>query len=181
MPSCVSKSRRATRGGWGRIRHRRPRILTAAHVVLDAQTVSVQGDGFDAVAEVVGVDKATDSAVIWTAAALPHHLSLSDATPALGSPLALLGFPRAVSDLRVTQGIVSGVDAAVENYTEPALSLEHLIATDAAINGGNSGGPALNTSGQVVGLVTGKSVWNVDDTPVEGTGYVVPSDQVSPS
>jgi hypothetical protein len=98
--------------------------------------------------------------------------------------LALLGFPGAVSDLRVTQGVVSGLDANAE-YPDVGIVLSDLIATDAAINGGNSGGPAFDTEGNVIGLVTGKTPWEVDgegdiSAPAEGTGYVVPSAQLLP-
>jgi S1-C subfamily serine protease len=154
-------------------------ILTAAHVALDAQTVSVQGEGFNGVADVVGLDRDSDSALLYTSERLPQKLAMSSTTPALGAPLALLGFPEAVSDLRVTQGIVSGLDASAE-YQDIGFSLEHLVSTDAAINGGNSGGPAFNRDGKVIGLVTGKTVWTANSDPVEGTGYVVPSNQVAP-
>ncbi len=154
-------------------------ILTAAHVALQAQTISVQGEGFNTTADVVGVDQDTDSAMLWTPEDLAHPLRLSPTEPQLASPVALLGFPEAVSDLRVTQGIISGLQASAD-YADFDIHLKELIATDAAINGGNSGGPALSPDGTVIGLVTGKQRWGVNDEPVEGTGFVVPASQVLP-
>lgn len=154
-------------------------IMTAAHVAIDAQTVSVQGDGFNTTADVVGLDRGSDSALLWSPEDLQHPLKLAPVAPQLAAPVALLGFPQAVSDLRVTQGIVSGLQASAD-YSDVDIHLAGLIATDAAINGGNSGGPALGRDGSVIGLVTGKQVWNVEDDPVEGTGFLVPAAQLAP-
>jgi S1-C subfamily serine protease len=160
-------------------------IMTAAHVALDAQTISVQTETGVTSAELVGLDRDADAALLWTPTDVGDaSLELSQSTPALGESLALLGFPGAVSDLRVTQGVVSGLDANVE-YPDVGIALSDLIATDAAINGGNSGGPAFDTEGNVIGLVTGKTPWEVDgdgdiSAPAEGTGYVVPSAQLLP-
>jgi S1-C subfamily serine protease len=160
-------------------------IMTAAHVALDAQAISVQTEAGVTSAELVGLDRDADAALLWTPTDVGDaSLELSQSTPALGESLALLGFPGAVSDLRVTQGVVSGLDANAE-YPDVGIVLSDLIATDAAINGGNSGGPAFDTEGNVIGLVTGKTPWEVDgegdiSAPAEGTGYVVPSAQLLP-
>ena len=160
-------------------------IMTAAHVALDAQAISVQTESGVTSAKLIGLDRDTDAALLWTPTDVGDaSLELSASTPDLGESLALLGFPGAVSDLRVTQGVVSGLDAAAE-YPEVGIVLSDLIATDAAINGGNSGGPAFDTQGNVIGLVTGKTPWEVDgegeiSAPAEGTGYVVPSAQLLP-
>ncbi|MGA8978281.1 MAG: S1C family serine protease [Pedococcus sp.] len=154
-------------------------IMTAAHVAIDAQTISVQGDGFNTTADVVGLDRGSDSAMLWSPEELEHPLELAPVSPQLAAPVALLGFPQAVSDLRVTQGIVSGLEASAD-YPDVDIHLDRLIATDAAINGGNSGGPAMGRDGSVIGLVTGKQLWNVDADPVEGTGFLVPASQLAP-
>jgi S1-C subfamily serine protease len=159
--------------------------MTAAHVAIDAQTIGVQGEGLVTSAEVVGLDPDADVALLYTATDLSAQtVQLSEVQPPLGAPVALLGFPLAVTDLRITQGVVSGVNAEAE-YPDLGMSLSHLLATDAAINGGNSGGPALDRQGNVIGLVTGKRPWEVDgegniSAAAEGTGYVVPSDQLRP-
>jgi hypothetical protein len=160
-------------------------IMTAAHVAVGARAISVQTESGVTSAEVIGVDRDADAALLWTPTDVGDaSLELSASTPDLGESLALLGFPGAVSDLRVTQGVVSGLDADAE-YPDVGIVLSDLIATDAAINGGNSGGPAFDTEGNVIGLVTGKTPWEVDgegeiSAPAEGTGYVVPSAQLLP-
>jgi serine protease Do len=159
----------------------RHQIMTAAHVALHAQAISVQGEGFVTTAQPVGLDKRADAALLYTRDALPDAVTVSRSAADIGTPLLLLGFPEAVSDLRATQGIVSGLSAQAD-YPDVDMHLHDLIATDAAINGGNSGGPAVDSAGQVVGLVTGKDVWDVDangaiSAPVEGTGYLVPTTQ----
>ena len=156
------------------------RIVTAAHVAAGAVSIGVQGEGVITTARVVDYDKDADVALLQSRDPLPKSLTVADKHAPLGSALALLGFPDAVTDLRVTQGIVSGVDASVDYGPPTNTSLTHVLATDAAINGGNSGGPALDHAGQVIGLVTGKQILNIDETPAEGTGYVVPSDQLIP-
>ena len=67
----------------------------------------------------------------------------------------------------VTAGIVSAVDREVEGGDE---AFNNNIQTDAAINGGNSGGALLNTKGEVIGINMGKYV----DTEVEGVGFSIP-------
>ena len=156
------------------------RIVTAAHVAAGAVSIGVQGEGVITTARVVDYDKDADVALLQSRDPLPKSLTVANKHAPLGSALALLGFPDAVTDLRVTQGIVSGVDASVDYGPPTNTSLTHVLATDAAINGGNSGGPALDHAGQVIGLVTGKHILNIDETPAEGTGYVVPSDQLIP-
>ena len=151
-------------------------IMTAAHVVQSASSVTLRADRLVSTAEVLKVDRRADIALIRAADTFPTRLVLRDSKPRLASSIAVLGFPDWVLDLRVTQGLVSGLDASVD-YGD--VKIDHLIATDAAINGGNSGGPVIDRGGRVVGLVTGKSIRLSDnDTPAEGLAYVVPSPQL---
>jgi len=123
-------------------------ILTNAHVVADAATVTVKlTDRREFIAKVVGVDKRSDVAVIKIAATgLPavrfgdsSHLRPGQWVVAIGSPF---GFENSV-----TAGVVSGTGRplADENYVP-------FIQTDAAVNPGNSGGPLFNLDGQVIGI-----------------------------
>ncbi|MFP5415778.1 MAG: trypsin-like peptidase domain-containing protein, partial [Actinomycetes bacterium] len=119
-----------------------------------------------------------DSALVLTERALTGAgLSLSDSEPRLGEEIAILGFPLHTYDLRISRGVISGLREQV-SYPN-GISANSAYVTDAAINGGNSGGPVVNSRGQVVGLVTGKRLWvsggNPGEGAVEGTGYVVPS------
>lgn len=157
-------------------------IMTAAHVALEAAAVSVQGDGYVTTAELVALDRSADVALLHTAEPVGPPLTLSTQTPTLGSPLALLGFPEAVTDLRVSVGIVSGLEG-VATYPDIGIELQDLIVTDAAVNAGNSGGPVLNRAGEVVGLVTGMGAWFLEGeaVPKPGSGLVVPSAQLQPA
>ena len=124
-------------------------VLTNAHVVDGADKVTVKlSDSREFVAKVVGTDKKSDIALLKIAATGLPALRLGDSKDlkpgqwvvAIGSPFGL--------DHSVTAGIVSAVGrsaGASQQYVP-------FIQTDVAINHGNSGGPLLNTRGEVVGI-----------------------------
>jgi serine protease Do len=124
-------------------------VLTNAHVVDGADKVTVKlSDSREFVAKVVGTDKKSDIALLKIAASGLPALRLGDSKDlkpgqwvvAIGSPFGL--------DHSVTAGIVSAVGrsaGASQQYVP-------FIQTDVAINRGNSGGPLLNTRGEVVGI-----------------------------
>ena len=147
-------------------------IITNAHVVLNTKSVLVtvttyDGQQYDAV--VVGMDRTTDLAVIktndygFTPAEFGDagELSIGEWVLAIGNP----GGERFTSSL--TRGIVSGLDRAVERYSENGMTF---IQTDAAINPGNSGGPLVNMYGQVVGINSSKIITE----GYEGMGFAIP-------
>jgi len=130
-------------------------IVTNNHVVEDAQKVTVTlSDGSAFAATVVGTDSQTDLAVVKIDASnlnYLHFLSNSleqlnvlDPVVAVGNALALPGGPT------WTTGVVSNLGRSIEENNGAVLN--DIIQTDAAINAGNSGGPLLNTAGQVVGI-----------------------------
>jgi serine protease Do len=123
-------------------------VLTNAHVVADAATVSVRlTDRREFTARVIGVDKRSDVAVLKIAAKGLPTVRFGDASRlqpgqwvvAIGSPF---GF-----ESSVTAGVVSATARSLpdENYVP-------FIQTDVAVNPGNSGGPLFNLDGQVVGI-----------------------------
>jgi serine protease Do len=123
-------------------------IVTNAHVVDGASEVNVKlTDRREFTAKVIGADKRTDIALIKIDAKDLPALDLSSPPPvrkgewviAIGSPF---GFENSVS-----AGIVSGLHRAL-----PGGQMTPFIQTDVAVNPGNSGGPLLNTAGQVVGV-----------------------------
>jgi S1-C subfamily serine protease len=131
-------------------------IVTNAHVVSGADEVRVRllGETDARDAEVVGVDQGNDLAVIRvldSTGLVPVDFVGSDGVR-VGEDVVAIGF---ALDLdggpSVTRGIVSGLDRTLE--TE-AGALDGLIQTDAAISSGNSGGPLVNSAGQVVGINT---------------------------
>lgn len=131
-------------------------ILTNAHVVNDADTVSVTlKDGRSFEGKVQGVDEVSDLAVVklqGVKVKLPvaplgnsDEMQVGDWAIAVGNPVGL--------DNTVTLGIISTLHRPSAEVGIPNKRLD-FIQTDAAINPGNSGGPLLNAQGEVVGINT---------------------------
>ena len=124
-------------------------ILTNHHVIEGAERITVKlADGRSLRAEVVGSDPDTDIALIKVEsdAKLPHaslgnsdELRVGEWVCAIGNPLAY--------EHTVTVGVVSFIGRKLFD-----MSLDNYIQTDAAINFGNSGGPLINTRGEVIGI-----------------------------
>ncbi len=139
--------------GSGVIVDRAGYILTNNHVVDKADRLQVKfmGDSTEYEAKVIGVDSATDLAVIRVegkSSLAPAHIGNSDAVQ-VGDWAMAIGSPFDFQET-VTLGIIS----AKERDVDPTQQFQHFIQTDAAINPGNSGGPLLNINGEVVGINT---------------------------
>ncbi|MCU1459558.1 MAG: trypsin-like serine protease with C-terminal domain [Actinomycetia bacterium] len=130
-------------------------VVTNNHVIADAGgRIEVTFDsGSSKSAKVVGADSRNDIAVLKVDGVtdLPtvqlgnsSELTVGDDVIAIGNALALEGGPT------VTRGIVSGLNRTID--TE-AGTLTDAVQTDASINHGNSGGPLVNSRGQVIGIV----------------------------
>jgi len=147
-------------------------IVTNNHVVADAQSVRVTlSDGRKYDAEVVGVDPATDVALLSIKADvdLPYvNFGTSD-TMRVGDEVVAVGNPFGLSST-VTTGIISGKSRDIN-----AGPYDEFIQTDAAINRGNSGGPLFNNAGDVIGMNT--AILSPGGGSV-GIGFAVPSDVV---
>ena len=125
-------------------------IVTNNHVVQDATKVLVTfEDGTEREATLIGTDKRTDLAVVKveTGEDLPY-VRLSDAEARVGEWVVAVGNPFGLGGT-VTAGIVSarGRDIAGSAYGD-------FLQIDAAVNTGNSGGPAFNLEGDVIGVNT---------------------------
>jgi len=151
-------------------------IVTNAHVVDGATAIKVRfQDGTTAKATLVGKDEGTDIAVIKVdgQSSELHPLSVgtsSNVQPgqevvAIGSPFGLQG--------TMTAGIVSAVNRTITAPNQ--YSISGAIQTDAAINHGNSGGPLLDLSGDVIG-VNAQIDSNSNDNA--GVGFAIPIDAV---
>lgn len=121
-------------------------ILTNNHVIADAKDIFVTlVDGKEYKAKVIGADERTDIALIKVDAknlsplkiGSPSDLKKGQWVMAIGSPFGL--------DSTVTVGVVSAINRDTGDYLP-------FIQTDVAVNPGNSGGPLLNLSGEVVGV-----------------------------
>ena len=150
------------------------RILTAAHVVLYASQILVQANQSTekVPASVVAVAPGMDLAVIKVESPSFFEgrpaVPLAADIPALKQTVSVYGYPIGGEQLSVTQGIVSRIEFASLNY--PASGLR--IQIDAALNPGNSGGPAV-ANGKIVGLVFSKI------TRAENIGYLVAAEEIA--
>jgi S1-C subfamily serine protease len=143
------------------------RILTNAHVVDNADTVTVSfSDGRTFEGKVLGTDPVSDVAVVQIPGnnlptveiANPDSVRTGQWAIAIGNPLGL--------QQTVTVGVISAIDRSLNLSTRPST----YIQTDAAINPGNSGGPLLNARGQVIGVNTAII------QGAEGIGFAIPID-----
>ena len=153
-------------------------IVTNYHVVQNAQEVEVTFSGGDSVtATVVGVDPSTDIAVLEVElpaqALTPLPLGDSDEVQ-VGDEVVAIGNPFGL-DRTVTKGIVSALQRQI---TAPnGFTIDEAIQTDAAINHGNSGGPLINTEGEVIGVNSQIETGGVSEGNV-GVGFAVPVNTV---
>ena len=178
-PSVVGVSSTLSKGkatGSGIIMTADGYIVTNAHVVDGAEKVTVLLDSkneYDA--EIIGSDAQTDIAVLKISAdekITPAEFGNSDdlvvgeTAVAIGNPLGFEFYST------VTSGIISGLDRELTIEDK----LLRLIQTDAAINGGNSGGALVNSFGQVIGISSAKIV-TID---AEGMGFAIPINDAVP-
>ena len=147
-------------------------VVTNNHVIADADEINViMNDGTKIKAELIGVDKKTDLAVLKFKPVKPlvavkfgdsDKLRLGEWVIAIGNPFSLGG--------TVTAGIVSARNRDINSGP-----YDSYIQTDAAINRGNSGGPLFNLDGEVIGvntLIISPSGGSI------GIGFAVPSKTV---
>jgi S1-C subfamily serine protease len=155
-------------------------IVTSNGVVSGARGVEVSFSGGDRLAAtLVGDDPSTDIAVLQVNAhsrsLTPLPLGDSDLVQ-VGDPVVAIGNTASLNRTAAV-GIVSAVQSGVD--TADAAFAGHSIQTDAAINSSNSGGPLINTRGQVIGLSSGYGVQGAGaGAGVPGIGFAVPIDTV---
>ncbi len=156
-------------------------VLTNNHVIEDTDKVSIVfSDGAEVEGSVLGSDADADIAIVLVPLANisaetrstikiatlgdSDGVRVGEAAIAIGNAL---GYGQSV-----TTGVISAVSRDVK-LTDKTMTL---IQTDAAINGGNSGGPLLNASGEVIGINTVKYA----ASGVEGMGYAIPITNAKP-
>jgi len=133
------------------------RILTAAHVVADQTFVQVQRLGVEKpdkyVATVYAVSHDCDLALLSVEDTSEFWKELEPAElgriPRRRSVVLVAGFPVGGEELSITEGVVSRIEG--QRYSQSQRRLL-AVTVDAAINQGNSGGPAFNAKGQLIGI-----------------------------
>ncbi len=167
--------------GTGVVVHESGYILTNSHVVNDGKAKSLTVSLYDQ-GDVEGVvewsDANLDLAVVKVDAKGLAAAELGDSDEVnIGSYAAAIGNPLGLAFERsMSQGIVSGLGRSIEvaSGAGDASRMEGLIQTDATINSGNSGGPLLNSRGQVIGINTAKAASG------EGMGFAIPINAAKP-
>jgi len=158
--------------GSGIVLDREGHILTNYHVVEGAREIQMLlHDGSAHEARVVGVDPATDTAVLRVGAPVEllepvafgtsHDLQVGQRVFAIGNPFGL--------ERTLTIGIISSLNRSLP--TKTGRSIKSIIQTDAAINPGNSGGPLLDSGGRLIGMTTAIASRTGQSS---GVGFAIP-------
>lgn len=150
-------------------------LLTNNHVVEGTnRVVVILADGTELPADIIGTDMYADLAVLQTQGEFPTVAILGNSdTLKPGETVIAIGSPLGDFVNTVTVGVISATGRVLD--TGNGFLMEDLIQTDAAINQGNSGGPLVNLTGDVVGIntlvVRGSGFSN---TIAEGLGFAIP-------
>jgi S1-C subfamily serine protease len=157
------------------------RIITNNHVVEGSSANGLEvifSNGETAPATLLGADPLSDVAVLKVDHDLAAVADLGDSSQLkVGETVIAIGSALGDFENTVTVGVVSGLNRTLQR--DDGTNMENMIQTDAAINHGNSGGPLLNLSGQVVGINT--AVVRQSDGSgdiAEGLGFAIPVDTV---
>lgn len=148
-------------------------ILTNCHVILGQTTVSnpkitvTLYNEQTYSATIMGYDESNDVALIKIEAENLDPVSWGDSDKLVaGESVAIIGHPLGELTYSISKGIVAAVNRTISVSNK---KLE-MFQIDAAVNSGNSGGPAFNDKGQVVGIVTSKYA----SSSIEGLGFCIP-------
>lgn len=154
MRPLPMRNREVQSVGSGAIIHESGYVVTNAHVVAQADDVSVTlANQTTLPASIVAVDSEVDLAVLKVESpdplptcplGAPGDILIGETVVAIGNPLGL--------EHTVTAGVVSALDRTLEFSRDRVY--RGLIQTDAPINPGNSGGPLLSVNGDVIGINT---------------------------
>ena len=144
-------------------------VMTAAHVVGDAETVGIRfNDGEQVTGTVVGTAPEVDIAVIEVPRTDVTVADFDTDKPRVGQMAIAVGSPWGLEST-VTSGIVSAVDQTNCSFD----TCSSMVQTDAAINPGNSGGPLVDREGNVIGINV--SIFSQSGAN-DGVGFAVPAD-----
>ena len=143
-------------------------ILTNYHVVEGSEDIAVTFSNSDSyTATLLGGDSINDVAVLKVTAKDLKNVTVGNSDNIkIGDDVLVIGNPLGDLTFTLTKGIVSGTDRSI-NTGEYNIDT---FQTDAAINSGNSGGPAFDATGAVIGIASAKYA----ATGVEGIGFCIP-------
>jgi putative serine protease PepD len=153
-------------------------IVTNNHVVSGGQTiVATLENGNTEKAQLIGSDAANDLAVVRIQP-IPNMAvaTIGDSSKlTVGQEVLTIGNPLGITET-ATKGIVSALNRNVAESR--SVTIANAIQTDASINPGNSGGALINLQGQLVGIPTLTAIDSETNTPANGVGFAIPSNQV---
>ncbi|MHB8242957.1 MAG: S1C family serine protease [Solirubrobacteraceae bacterium] len=157
-------------------------ILTNEHVIEDGSSIAVALDGetgYTHKATVVAVDKSLDLALlrIDSGGVSLHPLTLGESSATqVGDSAYAIGNPFGLN-WTLTTGIVSALNRQIK--APDGATINHVIQTDAALNPGNSGGPLIDSSGEVIGVnsqIISSSTSTTGEGASSGVGFAISSD-----
>lgn len=165
--TATSRGQTASGVGSGIIVGANGLILTNDHVVAGAATIEVTlPNGQTVPGTVAGVSSKTDLAIVKVAATGLTAATLGNSGALqVGESVVAVGDPLGQFTDSATAGIVSGLNRTITVETE---TLTGLVQTDASVNPGNSGGPLVDASGNVIAVVTASS------SGAQGISFAIP-------
>ena len=149
-------------------------ILTNYHVIENVAEVKViLANGSELPAEIMGIEPFADLAVLNAQGDMPAVANLGNSDVLkTGETVIAIGSPLGEFKNTVTVGVISATGRSLD--TGSGYQMEDLLQTDAAINQGNSGGPLVNTAGEVIGINTLIVRGSTGSTVTEGLGFAIP-------
>ncbi|MGH3903204.1 MAG: MarP family serine protease [Pseudonocardiaceae bacterium] len=149
------------------------RVLTNAHVVAGTSEVSVETVDGELDAEVVSYDPSTDAAVLEVPGLEAPVLPMSPEPAATGTSALVLGYPLDGPYTASAARVREQINLRGPNIYNTSTVVRDVYTVRARVQSGNSGGPLLDESGQVLGMVFGAAV---DD---EETGFVLTGSEIA--
>jgi S1-C subfamily serine protease len=188
MPQSPMDIPPATGVGSGFIIREDGYIVTNAHVIKGGGSFKVRlNDGRELDARLVGMDEFKDLGVLKVDEKNLPVAPLGDSTlTRIGEPVIAIGSPIGYQ-ATVTAGIISTNNRLLADLgrADDVRKPQTYLQTDAAINRGNSGGPLINSSGEVIGInqaiARRDSLGYGDWIPIEGIGFAIPINEVKES